>query len=217
MKNIQLVHQMYNESSKKKSNHQKVIWGTNTGMINRYKLLFKLIKKDKIHKWLDIGCGTGLIFRYEQRYYKKINFKVGIELSKNLYNFAKKRKYKEKTLLINKDFMKFKSKEKFDLITMIGVLQNCGYGHIKMLKQIKKFIRKNSLLFLTSKNLLCENVNLNTIKNSGHEWFDPKKISEFLEKNGFQIIKVNAFNFYKNQTKDFKKSENFFLYAKYSK
>ena len=71
--------------------------------------------------------------------------------------------------------------------------------------------------FLTSKNLLCENVNRNKIKKSGHEWFDPKKISEFLKKNGFQIIKVNAFNFYKNQTKDFKKSENFFLYAKYSK
>ena len=86
-----------------------------------------------------------------------------------------------------------------------------------MLKQIKKFLRKNSVIFLTSKNLLCENINQNEIQNSGHEWFDPRKITKFMKKNGFQIIKVNAFNFYKNKTKDFKKSENFFLYAKYSK
>ena len=208
---------MYDESSKKKTDHQKVIWGTKTGMINRYKLLFKLIKKDKINYWLDIGCGTGSIFKYEQKFHNNINFKVGIELNKNLYNFAKKKKYKKNTLLVNKDFMKFKSKEKFDLITMIGVLQNCGYGYIKMFKHVKKFLNKNSLLFLTSKNLLCENINQNDIQNSGHEWFDPRKISKYLKKNGFQIIKVNAFNFYKSKTKDLKKSENFFLYAKYSK
>jgi predicted TPR repeat methyltransferase len=217
MKNIKSVNKMYNESSKNKNDHQKVIWGSKIGMINRYKLLFKLLKKNKINKWLDIGCGTGLIFKYEQKYNNNINFKVGIELNRNLYNFAKKSKYKKKTHIINKDFMKFKSKEKFDLITMIGVLQNCGYSYIKMLKQIKKFLKKNSVIFLTSKNLLCENINQNEIHNSGHEWFDPRKISKYMKKNGFQIIKVNAFNFYKNKTKDFKKSENFFIYAKYSK
>ena len=82
---------MYSESSKKKGEHEKVIWGTKKGMLNRYKLLFKLIKKNKVYKWLDIGCGTGLIFEYQQKNYKNIYYKVGIELNKNLYNFARKK------------------------------------------------------------------------------------------------------------------------------
>ena len=45
-------------------------------MLNRYKLLFKLIKKNKVYKWLDIGCGTGLIFEYQQKNYKNIYYKV---------------------------------------------------------------------------------------------------------------------------------------------
>ena len=58
---------MYSESSKKKGEHEKVIWGTKKGMLNRYKLLFKLIKKNKVYKWLDIGCGTGLILNTNKK------------------------------------------------------------------------------------------------------------------------------------------------------
>jgi len=208
---------MYSESSKKKGEHEKVIWGTKKGMLNRYKLLFKLIKKNKVYKWLDIGCGTGLIFEYQQKNYKNIYYKVGIELNKNLYNFARKKKYQKKPSFINKDFMQFNTNEKFDLITMIGVLQNCGYEYKKIFKRIKKFLKKNSFLFLTSKNILFDKLNNKDIKKSEHEWFNPIKISKYLSENGFQIIYVSAFNFYKNKKEDFKKSENFFIYAKYTK
>ena len=86
-------------------------------MLNRYKLLFKLIK-NKVYKWLDIGCGTGLIFEYQQKNYKNIYYKVGIELNKNLYNFARKKYQKNQVLLIKISCNLIQMKN-FDLITMI--------------------------------------------------------------------------------------------------
>ena len=62
---------------------------------------------------------------------------------------------------------------------------------------------------MTSKNILFDKLNNKDIKKSEHEWFNPIKISKYLSENGFQIIYVSAFNFYKNKKEDFKNQKTF--------
>jgi len=152
-KDIKVVDKEYKISSKFNSEFKKVKWASRISMINRFKLAIKLLKNQSKDKWLDIGSGTGLFFVISDKFYFKTKDRCGVELNKNLYNFSKNKKYKIKTKFINKDIIKIKDNSKYDLVTLIGVLQNCGYDPFFFLKKVIKKIKKNGLIFLTSKNL----------------------------------------------------------------
>ena len=92
MKNLLSVRKLYDESSKLSEEYKKVIWGSKKSMINRHKLFFKIIKKNNFNSWLDIGSGTGAIFEMSEKKRVLINYKVGIEFNKKLFEFSKKKK-----------------------------------------------------------------------------------------------------------------------------
>ena len=213
MKNVLSIKKLYSKNFKYNEEYKKVVWGSKNSMVNRHKLFFSILKKKEYQNWLDIGSGTGAIFDLQEKKKIKIKKKTGIELNKNLYGYIKKKKIKNLTL-INKDIMYYKTLEKFDLISAIGILQNSGYSYKKVLVKLIYLMQKKSFLFITSKNILWEKMNGQISEKSGHEWINPLELARFLEQKGLKIIKLSGFIAHLNKIVKIKKSSTFFLYAK---
>ena len=140
---------------------------------------------------LDAGSGTGHRIINVAKYYRKSNF-IGIDFSENSIKFAKELAVKNK--ITNIEFKKanllkkIKSKNKFDVISSMGVLHhlsNPGIG----LKNILSVLEKNGILFLYLYGKL-----------GGHERMIKKQIIRTLLKNknnyddGIKLIKKLEFD-----------------------
>jgi len=193
-KNTKAVNREYLNSSKFVAEFKKVKWGSRASMINRFKLAIKILKNHSIDKWLDVGSGTGLFFVISDKFGFNTKDRCGVEINKNLYNFSKKKTYKINTKFINKDIIRINDNSKYDLITLIGVLQNCGHDPFFFLKKIITKIKKNGLIFLTSKNLNWYKFKTKKLlPEKSHSWFNTQDIALFLKKNGIKILKKKGF------------------------
>ena len=203
----------YNESFlEKKIEFEKIKWSSKKSMQNRYNLLFSTLPKKKFSNWIDIGCGTGGVFKYYKKSGYKINKIYGLEINENLYKYAKKKFLKQEIIIENFDIINFKSKNKFELITLIGVLQNCGHDPFFVLRKTSKLLKNNGLLFLTTKNIWFKNI---IKKNSNlHSWFNPIEIANELKKNSIKIIKMFGFNPHTNVITNLDESNTFFILGK---
>tara|TARA_Y100000816_G_C26104526_1_gene586436 strand:+ start:1432 stop:2106 length:675 start_codon:yes stop_codon:yes gene_type:complete len=203
----------YNKSFfEKKFEFQKIKWTSKKSMENRYNLLFSILPKKKFLNWIDIGCGTGGAFKYYKKTEYKINKIYGLEINENLYKYTKKKFLKQDIIIENSDVINFNSKNKFELITLIGVLQNCGHNPFDVLKKTSRILKKNGLIFLTTKNVNFKNL---TIKNSNqHSWFNPFEIANELKKNSIKIIKMFGFDPHTNTVKNLDQSNTFFILGK---
>lgn len=92
----------------------------------------------KNERALDIGCGNGFL-DYDMA--KKAGAKiVGIELSKQNYNFAKKKYSHENIEYVNGDALKYVPEVKIDTVVMSNVLEHLD-NRVDFLKKIQKLIK----------------------------------------------------------------------------
>ena len=204
----------YNKAFKKKNDFKKVLWSNKKSMINRHKLFFQFLKHKRFKFWLDVGSGTGSIFTYHDKINVKIDNRLGIEINKNLYNLSTQKKYKKETTFKNVDIYHYKDTKMYDLISLIGVLQNCGYAPEKFLKKIFSKLSSNGIVFITTKNLLWEKFLKCKKPTKIHSWFDPTYIKEIFEKNDIRVIKINCFDSQSLRILPIKKTSNFFILGK---
>ncbi|MGO3184364.1 MAG: cyclopropane fatty acyl phospholipid synthase [Aequorivita sp.] len=94
---------------------------------NKLELICKKLQLQPGQKVLDIGCGWGGFAYYCAKYYKtKV---TGITISKEQYNFAKKRCEGLDVEIRLQDYRDLN--EKYDRIVSIGMLEHVGYKNYK--------------------------------------------------------------------------------------
>lgn len=214
MKNLNSVISLYNQNFYHKDEFKKVIWSSEKSMRNRHKLFFKLLKKKNYDRWLDIGSGTGKIFQSNELNKIKIKNIHALEVNKNLCNLIKAKNIQANLKIINNDIMKYKTNLRFNLISAIGVLQNCGYFYDTIIKKLITLMYSNCEIFITSKNVLWKNFNKKLKIKSNHEWIDPFDIIRILKKNKIIIKEFGGFRPEINKCVKLHNSSNFFIYAK---
>lgn len=159
-------------------------------ILNQISLFINQSRRPKI---LDVGCYCG-IFLDEAR---KLNWlPVGIELEKEAVIFAKK---KFNLSIINKDFLKWNSKEKFDVITFIDVFEH--FDNLQaILAKTKKFLTANGILFIQ-----CPNIESLVFKLVKDKWnwllpdvhfyhFSPFSLKKILRENGFEVVSLKTYD-----------------------
>ena len=140
--------------------------------------------------------------------------KYGIEQSRYLYRLAKKEN--PDVTILNRSLNNFNQKDnKFSLVSCIGVLQNCGCAPALFLNKICKLIKKNGMLFLTSKNINWNKFKINSFEiNSNHSWFDIGEVKKILLNNNLKIIKAGGFLPKKKKITKINESHTFYIWAK---
>lgn len=111
---------------------------------------------DKDANVLEIGCGCGAISGFLCKKAKKV---VGIELSKrrSLINAYRNRECDNLEIMVG-NFKDIKMEEKFDYVTLIGVLEYASLymdsdsPYEDMLRQIKNFLKPNGKIIIAIEN-----------------------------------------------------------------
>ena len=114
----------------------------NPSMEKHYRKFLSLIpKKSKI---LDVGCGPG---QASKRFSKKGHLVVGIDLSKEMIDFAKKKIPEAKFLVMDVEDLSFK--EKFDAIWAAFILVHIPREkHEKVIIKFRELLNPGGILFL---------------------------------------------------------------------
>ena len=184
-----------------KSNWQEYLSRLPLFLKRAKKIIVEIQKFKKRGKFLDIGCGFGLLLKAA----KEQGFDVlGIEKEIERAKIAKE---KFNLQVLAKEFNQIQlSKSSFDVISCFDVLEHIPEPK-KFLKTVGKLLKKNGLLVIQSPNIesvmaRTTGVQWNWLLLPNHLWhFTPKTLSTLLTNNGFEILKsktlddLSEFNF----------------------
>lgn len=150
----------------------------------------------KTTKMFDIGSGRGFMLYYLKKYY---GYKrtVGTQISKNAYEFSRKKLGLE---IYNEDLLELQLEDKsFDIITMWHVLEH-------VIKP-EEYVKRISELLLNNGKVVIEVPNFYswTRKVTGEYWlgldiehhltfFTPDMLVSLLKRYGFKIKKIHTFS-----------------------
>ena len=110
----------------------------------------KLHKKRKEMVVLDVGSGHGIYSNYLAKRVKKV---VGVEPYLPAYNASLKLQKKDKIIFYNTSVEHLKTKERFDVVVCLTVLEHMP-NQEKSLQKIYSLMKRNSIMYLTAPNKL---------------------------------------------------------------
>lgn len=136
---------------------------------------------------LDIGCSTGFFLEA----CKDMGWDCeGLELNPSAVNFGRNRDLK----IYQKELYNFKTKKKYDVITMFDVLEHLTNPK-KIILAAKKLLKKNGYIYVYVPNWNCASRILMTEKNCHFIWpthhltyFSPQTLENFFKKMNFKMI-----------------------------
>lgn len=153
------------------------------------------ILKPKGKKVLDIGSGRGWMLYYLKKYfnYEKA---VGIQISENAFNFSKEKLNLE---IHNKDFLEIPFDCKFDVVTILHVLEHVESVEL-YIQKMYELLNKDGILFVE-----VPNYNSWTRAVTRQYWlsldlkhhitfFTPSSLVSLLKKYNFKIKKIRTFS-----------------------
>lgn len=157
------------------------------------KLNFNFTKKYIRNKSvLDIGCWTGQYEDLAKLYCKNI---TGIDPGKQAIIFAKK-KFKDfpniKFQVDSAENLK-SSKEKFDVVVMIEVLEHITKGkENQVFNKVNKVLKPKGHFIVTTPNRHLLSILMDpAFFLIGHRHYSESKLKNYFKSNGFKIIKVS--------------------------
>lgn len=151
--------------------------------------LLRAVSLTKIKKILDLGCGTGGMTKYLEKFGEV----VGVEKEKYALSLCKKRGLK--VILEDAQKLPFKKGE-FDLVTIFDVLYHKRVkSEKKVISEAKRVLKKGGILVITDSAFKFLRSNHDEIMH-GVRRFRLKNLEETVEKEGFLVIKSSYLYFF---------------------
>jgi len=185
----------YADACREKAHFAKAKWGSDAGMINRYRLGVSLIDWSVVRRWLDVGCGTGGFFAEAEQAGHHLGEMVGVDVTPQMLTEARQRKYSSPVSLIEEDLNTLPRRlGTFELVTLVGVLQQCGSRPERALPACAERLKPDGQLFLTTKNLEWQRFQGGELKpEESHSWFTYEELAEVLRSCQIQIVQSGGF------------------------
>jgi len=129
------------------------LWKTHYEMFKHFQFSLKS-KKTAVNKYLEIGPGHGIYFKYALEYfgfnssYYAIDIsKTSLSMTKNIISYFNLNKHD--IVYINDDMLNISMDEKFDFITMGEVLEHVNYPQ-KLLVKLKSLLSETGFAFIST-------------------------------------------------------------------
>ena len=160
------------------------LWKTHYEMFKHFQLTMKSMKRD-IHKYLEIGPGHGLYFKYAMETCSKHSTYHAVDISKTSLDMTKKiisyfNLDKYNISYLNDDMLNISIDERFDFITMGEVLEHVNFPQ-KLLLKLNSLLSKKGSAFIST----C--VNCPTIDHVYH-FRSISEIQDMINKSKFDIV-----------------------------
>jgi ubiquinone/menaquinone biosynthesis C-methylase UbiE len=207
----------YTLAARAADDHDKAKWGSAESMRNRFDLAIKTIEWSAARSWLDIGCGAGTLF--DRAAAKGVTSRVemtGIDITPAVIDDARRRNKNPAVRFVRADFEQLaEGFGRFDVVSMIGVLQQCGVGLDRALKALARVTAPGGQLFIDTKNLGWRSFeNGELVPDPSHSWFDWDEIAAATSNAGFKVVNSGGFLPREGQVVPMHSSHNLFLLAR---
>lgn len=207
----------YAASSGAGEDHAKAKWGSEASMLNRFRLGLTTIRWDGVRRWLDVGCSVGRFFALaEEEGGLRFEQLVGIDITATMIDEARRRSFASPT-----DFQVADLEEApcgprhFDLVTMLGVLQQCGSPPEKALAAAAAPLADGGQIFITTKNLGWRAFSEDgLVPEANHSWFYYSDIEKIIKDLGLTIVDSGGFLPAEGRRTELSDSHSFFLLAR---
>ena len=144
---------------------------------------------------MDIGCGPGTFFAEAEAAGKRCRELIGVDFVGAMLEAARARRYESPVRFMECDLAELPDAVRdLDLVTLVGVLQQCGMPPEKALAACVERLRVGGQLFLTTKNIGWRAFREEgLIPFEGHSWFDHDELAEQLQACGLKIRESGGF------------------------
>jgi len=152
---------------------------------------------------LDVGAGGGLVSEPLAKLGAKV---TGIDASEQVIKTAKKHAKKLPIKYECISIENFSSKDKFDVILLLDILEHTDNIEI-IFKNIKKLLKKDGIVIISTLNrtvqsllfgvIAAEHI-LNWVPKGMHDWnkfIKPSELKSVLNKNGFSISDISGITY----------------------
>lgn len=206
----------YAEVSCKGTDFQKAKWGSQASMLNRFRLGLSIIEWQAVRRWLDVGCGTGQFFTFIEKAGHRFEELVGVDITPEILLHAGNRTYASPTNFVEADLEVMPGYlVDFDLVTLVGVLQQCGAPLERALAACIQRLRPGGQLFLTTKNLGWKAFTDGSVTpEPSHSWFDYGELAGIIQNLGIEIVRSGGFLPREGETVRLEQSHTLYILGK---
>lgn len=184
----------YNAAADAPEEFGKAKWGSHESMVNRFELAHRLVDWTRVDRWLDVGCGTGLFFEVIERHGHEFAELLGVDISDKLTALANARSLRSSARFLNTDSLDAGHAGRFDLVTLIGVLQQCGDRPDAFLPPVLAGLKPGGQFFMTTKNAGWRAFKEDgLLPEANHSWFDHEEIIHLLTDLGMKTVETGGF------------------------
>lgn len=183
------VREEYREAAKHPDDARRAKWGSRASMLNRFHLAVDVIDWEAVQRWVDVGCGVGEFFRVARKRGVHVPDRWGVDITPELLEMARERISQEGVEFLAADMSELPSSiVDVDVLTAIGVLQQCGTKPDEALREPVARIESGGQIFLTTKNITWSKFVEGELEpEENHSWFHPDEIRRTLEDIGIKI------------------------------
>ncbi len=185
----------YAEASRQPADFRKAKWGSQESMANRFRLGLSVIEWQTVRRWLDVGCGTGPFFTLVEEANHRFEELVGVDITPEIMLHARNRTYASPANFVEADLEVMPGYlVNFDLVTLVGVLQQCGAPLERALAACIERLRPGGQLFLTTKHLGWEAFSDGSLSpEPSHSWFDYGELAGIIQNLRIEIVQSGGF------------------------
>lgn len=185
----------YTRASRNTEEHDKHLWGSSESMVNRFQLALKVLDWQNVRRWLDVGCGAGLLFAIASKANLGSVEMVGVDFTPAMIEEARRHQDRGHAAFINADLEDLPADlGLFEVVTAIGVLQQCSLSLDRALAALAAVTAPGGQLFLDTKNLGWRSFREEgLVPEPQHSWFDWDELRESVTASGFEIVTSGGF------------------------
>lgn len=209
-----VVRREYDSSSRARHDFQKAKWGSEEGMVNRFRLAVRAIRWNGARAWLDVGCGTGGLLDEVARTRRPPTF-TGTDLSPAVIRQARARTRPVPGRFLVAGLGDPVPGAPFDLITSLGVLQKCGIPLRKAAALLADQLAPGGQLFVTTKNRDWRRFDEPGFRpEAGHHWHGLAELRRAFDLAGLKIGRIGGFDPRSGRVVAPRASHDVFIHAK---
>jgi ribosomal protein S18 acetylase RimI-like enzyme/SAM-dependent methyltransferase len=211
------VRQEYEGASTASEAFQRAKWGSVASMFNAFRLGENIVPWTEIKDWRDIGCGEADFFSHMEAHGRTFRRLSGCDLSPTMIARTKAKRFKSPATFDVRAFQDMPATsdaDRFDLVSAIGVLQQCGLPPSDAFAHFARMTRPGRYLFLTTKNAAWrEFTSGRLLPEPNHSWFAPPDIKRAAEDAEFKVLRMEGFVPSENRIVGLEDSHSFFVLA----
>lgn len=186
---VEEVIEEYSASAAAGTPFERAKWGSEAGMVNRFHFALRTLPMDHIGSWLDIGCGEADFFALAEEKGHRFDQLTGLDVTPSMLEHARAKTFASPVSFVEGTLEQADELGRtFDLVTMLGVLQQCGMRPGEALSAAAKAIKPGGVLFATTKHLGWNEFTSGRLTpNPNHSWFTMQELEEAVRRSGLII------------------------------